>query len=194
MLHVQTWCTREASYRDSRGYLESVRPVGDRLPGTTHEPRSTRRAKKSSVAKECQRSDDQIAQIENSWASWYFMNHHDTSWLSGFSWNSMYRDPSSWRSNHTLAALAGIFNLSQCVWFEVCPVFCNYTDRIRTIRFLYQVKLHDRLKDACSMVRHALAGHYKSAGPRWRLPRQIQALGCIQKHQFDSHRIPEVTL
>ena len=99
MLHVQTWCTREASYdsdRDSRGCLESVRPVGDRLPGTTHEPRSTRRAKKSSVAKECQRSDDQIAQIENSWASWYFMNHHDTSWLSGFSWNSMYRDPSSW--------------------------------------------------------------------------------------------------
>ena len=34
------------------------------------------------------------------------------------------------------------------------------------------------------MVRHASAGHYNSAGPRWRFSRQLRSLGCIQEHQL----------
>ena len=105
--------TRETSYRDSWGRLESVRPVGDRLPGTTHEPRSTRRAKKSSVAKPQRMPKIRSRKLK-------IVGLHDASWLSGFSWNSTYRDASSRRSKHTLAA---VFTLSRCVWFEVCPVF-----------------------------------------------------------------------
>ena len=143
MLHVQTWCTREASYRDSRGCLESVRPVGDRLPGTTHEPRSTRRAKKSSVAKECQRSDDQIAHIENSWASWYFMNHHDTSWLSGFSWHSVIMWADSQfsdvhpRSLHLSCRSVAAWSSRSQVMCPTCP------GRRRSLRVTYQVTTRD---------------------------------------------------